>query len=325
MADISKIKLPSGTEYDIKDATARTLISNLSSATTFMGITITELKDGSTDNPILIQNNSNSPTVNTDVRTGAIAIYNKEEFIFDGSKWHSFGDLSTLGSLAKKNSASGSVKATGTVSKPTFTGTAVSYTPEGTVSVDAITPAGSVSQPTFTGTQQTASGITSSVTVSPAASGTATYTPAGSVSAPTITPNKSTTTVNSITGVGTLPSCTLPTMTTSVSNETLTIGWSAGSFSAGTLPTKGANTTVMTNVTATASAPTFTGTGVRLVSAAGTSSTTFTPSGTVSKPTFTGTQTTPSATFTGTAKNVTAAGTVSQPTFTGSAVTVTVS
>ena len=59
------------------------------------------------------------------------------------------------------------------------------------------------------------------------------YTPEGSVS---VTPN--TTTVNSITAVG-----TLPTFGSSVSNGVLTF-----SFSQGTLPTKGTDTTVVTGI-----------------------------------------------------------------------------
>lgn len=79
------------------------------------------------------------------------------------------------------------------------------------------------------------------------------YTPAGSVAAPAISVATagSTTTVNSITDVGTLPSwgCT-------VSGETLTFTWSQGS-----LPQKGSDTTVKTgDASYTASAPAFTGT-----------------------------------------------------------------
>lgn len=85
----------------------------------------------------------------------------------------------------------------------------------------------------------------------------ASYTPSGSVSAPTISVNTAgaTTTVNSITDVGTLPA-----LTTTVSNETLSI-----SFSQGTLPTKGDNTTVKTgDATYTASRPSFTGTAATI-------------------------------------------------------------
>lgn len=138
----------------------------------------------------------------------------------------------------------------------------------------------------------------------PAAGESATYTPEGTV-VPNVT--LSTTTVNSISDVGTLPSCTLPKLTTSVLNENLTLSWADGAFSAGTLPTKGSDTTVATGVsTATA---TFTGTGARLVAE--------------KCPDVS------SASFTGTAGNVsvsgTPSGTVSQPEFTGRATTVTVS
>ena len=83
----------------------------------------------------------------------------------------------------------------------------------------------------------------------------------------------------------------------------------------------------------TVTQPTFSGTGVRLVTGniavpntytatfTGTEdevSVTGTPSGTVSQPTFTGTKTQLSGT-------TTAAGTVSQPTFTGTQATITVS
>lgn len=79
------------------------------------------------------------------------------------------------------------------------------------------------------------------------------YTPSGNVSAPTVSVKTtgSTTSVNSITAVGSLPS-----WAGTVSGETLTISWSAG-----TLPTKGVDTTVKTgDAEYEASAPSFTGT-----------------------------------------------------------------
>lgn len=74
------------------------------------------------------------------------------------------------------------------------------------------------------------------------------FTPIGTVSQPSVSvEGNSTTTVNSITNVGTLP-------TMSVSGETLTLY-------PGTLPTKGSDTTVVTNTgTISVSQPTFTGT-----------------------------------------------------------------
>ena len=131
----------------------------------------------------------------------------------------------------------------------------------------------------------------------------------------------STTTVNSITAVGTLPS-----LTTTVANEVLTIG-----FDQGTLPTKGANTTVKTGDAAyQASAPAFTGTGAELKATfTGTEvegSASYTPAGTV---TVNSTTSYLKGSFTGTQGSVsvkgTPSGTVSKPSFTGTAGTVTVS
>ena len=55
----------------------------------YLGVTTTALSDGSTTNPITI--NGNSVTA----KSGQIAAYNDEEFIFDGTTWRKFG-----GSLA---------------------------------------------------------------------------------------------------------------------------------------------------------------------------------------------------------------------------------
>jgi hypothetical protein len=86
-------------------------------------------------------------------------------------------------------------------------------------------------------------------------SASASYTPAGSVSAPTVTVAVNTAKVAPITDVGTLPN-----FTASVSNETLTLG-----FSAGSLPTKGEDVTVATSIkSASASAPAFTGTNATI-------------------------------------------------------------
>ena len=135
---------------------------------------------------------------------------------------------------------------------------------------------------------------------------TVSHTPAGTVSTPTITVTPNTTTVNSITAVGTLPSLTYE----EVAADNIT-AWSAGSgsasltgsvstgpnrkvtltlshthtaptltysevkphkitaWSAGTLPTKGSNTTVATGIkSATSTQPTFTGTTATLTTGA---------------------------------------------------------
>lgn len=330
MADISKITLPSGSTYNIKDAQARADIEALqniaSGGVQLVGKTTTAITDGSTTSLITINGNSYT------AHKGDLVFYGNKEFVWDGAKWIEFGDMGSLGALAYKDSASTNYTPAGSVSQPTFTGTSLTstgnFTPAGGVTVTTkttsnktatvskassgtatYTPEGSVSKPTFTG---------SSTSVS------VTGTPTGSVSKPNITVTPTTETVNSITAVGTLPS-----WTATVANENLTIGWAAG-----TLPTKGANQSVMTGASAAlAAAPTFTGNEV-------TFSGSCTPEGDVSQPSFTGTgarlvtgnipvPATYEASFSGTQGSVsvtgTPEGTVSKPTFTGTQATIQVS
>jgi len=128
-------------------------------------------------------------------------------------------------------------------------------TPAGSISINAYTPDG---------------------TISVNKNGNKNYTPAGTVSTPQITVVPDTGTVNSITSVG-----TLPTWSASVSNETLVFD-----FKPGTLPTKGANTTVVTGIaSATSSQPTFTGEGTEIK--------------------FTGTAKAPTGSFSGSSRTVT--------------------
>lgn len=67
----------------------------------FIGKTTTVLTDGSTTNPIVV--NGKSVTA----KNGDIALYGKQEFIFDGTEWNAFGDTSGLGDLAYKDTATG--------------------------------------------------------------------------------------------------------------------------------------------------------------------------------------------------------------------------
>ena len=127
---------------------------------------------------------------------------------------------------------------------------------------------------------------------------TVSHTPAGTVSTPTITVTPNTTTVNSITAVGSLPSLTYSevkpskitawsagSLTGSVSsspNRTVTLTLTKPSltyeevsadnitaWSAGSLPTKGSNTTVVTGIkSATSTQPTFSGTAATLTTSA---------------------------------------------------------
>lgn len=100
MAEISKITLPSGNTYDIKDAVARELIAALEGSTAFLGRTTTALTDNATTNPISVDGSSVTAT------NGNIVVYGDAEFIFDGTKWLEFGDLSNLGALATKSTVS---------------------------------------------------------------------------------------------------------------------------------------------------------------------------------------------------------------------------
>jgi hypothetical protein len=55
MADISKITLPSGTTYNLKDAWARTQIEAITggSAIVFKGVSSTAITDGGNENPTI--------------------------------------------------------------------------------------------------------------------------------------------------------------------------------------------------------------------------------------------------------------------------------
>lgn len=195
MPDLSKITLPSGTTYSIKDEEARKLIAALSSATRYLGVTTTALSDGAATTPIAIGEETVTP------KGGDIAAYGNSEFVWSDveSKWRELGSTGSLKAFAFKDSAS------------------------------------------------------------------ADYTPSGSVSAPEVTVTPDTASVIPFGSAGKLPSCTLPKMTASVSGETLTLGWSAGSFDAGTLPSGGTAVTVATGIkSASASAPKFSGAAAKI-------------------------------------------------------------
>lgn len=342
MADIAKVKLPSGTEYNFKDTAAResiaalesSIISSLAGGVSFIGETTTAIADGGTTNPITINNTS------TQVLAGNLVVYGNKEFLWNGSNWVEMGDLSVLGSLAYKSTASGSFTPSGSISTPTFTGASANVTISASDSASGnYTPKGSVSTPSFVGATNTFTGTftpSGSITVTTnqttnktatvsSATGTATYTPAGSVSSPNISVATAgaTSAFYQISGVGTLPA-----FSATVSNEVLTLGWTDGS-----LPTRNSVTVKVGDAAYSASVPTFTGTGVRLVTgniavpssytatfsgSSGSVSVSGTPSGTIGAITFTGT----TAQINGV---TTASGTISTPTFTGSSGTITVS
>lgn len=357
MADISKIKLPSGTEYNIKDATARAAIEAITGgdAVVFIGVSSTAITDGGSQTPTI---SGWSGTV----AAGNLVFYGSQEYIYgNDDKWHALGDLSTLGALAQKDSASATYTPAGTVSQPTFTGSSSTVTITSTNNSSGnYQPAGTVSQPTFSGNSLTSTGsftpegsvtvstnatTNKTATVSPADSGTATYTPAGSVAAPTISVKTAGATNNTLKPVtaktvvsalnAAAPGATAPSGSVtyySVSDEVLSL-YQLGVTTTDSV-TLGSAVTVKTGDAAyEATAPAFTGTGVRLVTGniavpstytasfegtSGSVSVSGTPSGTVSQPTFSGTKVQLSG-------STTAAGTVSQPTFSGTEATITVS
>lgn len=296
MADISKITLPSGSQYNIKDAQARadiaTIQGTITGAMSYLGVTTTAITDGSSASTIVIGGE------NYNAAAGSVVIYGDKQFVFSSTdnKWHEFGDMGSLKALAFKDNASGDFTPAGTVSKPSFTGSE-------TTSTGSFTPTGNV---TLTNENQT-------VAIKVAASGTANYTPAGSVGTPTISLNEAgaTTTVKNPTSqtvaktvVAAAPGATAPANSLtyySVTGENLSL-YQLGYTTGASITTS--DVTVKTgDATYTSSQPSWTGTGVRLetdsisvpksaifAGTAGTVSVKGTPSGEVSQPTFTGTE-----------------------------------
>lgn len=275
MAEISVITLPSGSSYNLKDNTARSEIealrSEMGSLGSYLGATTTELTDGATTSPITVKDGDSTKSVTPSDPGDWTVDSANVTYIWTGSQWDQLGSAGAIKALAYKDSASGAYTPTGTVSVTsagTKTTISSSYTPEGTVS-GSVTPKGS--------------NAASSVTITPSTTSVYSMATAGSVTA------------------GTAPTCTLPVFSTSVSGETLTLGWSAGTFSAGsatqvTLPTRSQVTNLWNGYTAAqAAAQTFTGASSSVTASftgkAGTATADYTPV-VNSTGTFSGTQAT---------------------------------
>ena len=187
----------------------------LEQAMKFLGSSSTAISDGSTTGTITV--NSKSVTA----AAGNVVLYNGYEYVWTGSAWEQLGQEGSFS--LKTHTHTVSHTPAGSVSQPTFTGTEAGHTHSfsGSASHDhsftgtaashkhTFTGTGTLIKATFNGTEQTAS---------------VSYTPAGSVSTPTITVTPNTTTVNSITAVGTLPSLSYTADTASKITA-----WSAGS------------------------------------------------------------------------------------------------
>lgn len=95
---ISSFTLPNGDVVEIKDEVAR---AAQESGMHYIGVTTSDISDGSTTATITINGDSVTAVA------GDIVTKGSKEFLFDGTTWHEMGDLSTLGALAYKASASG--------------------------------------------------------------------------------------------------------------------------------------------------------------------------------------------------------------------------
>ena len=126
MADISKLVVTidiSGTltpvEYTLKDAEARQLIEDLGDVLSWLGVTTTALTDGATTSTIVI----NGDDVVVTGKTGLVAQYSGEEYVWDGSKWNALG-AANYGALAFVDSADAVYQPGGTVTiDPNYSGT----------------------------------------------------------------------------------------------------------------------------------------------------------------------------------------------------------
>lgn len=207
----SRVKLLDGSYAEVKDAVARAAIGG---ATHFIGVTTTTLSDGLTISSVDIGGETKN------LENGDLMLYGSKEFIYasaDG-KVHELGDTTGLGSLAYQNDASGSYTPAGSVSKPGIdvtptTGTVAAFKTAGSVT------AGSANVPTAVAVTPGTANTPTAVTVQ-----------AGSANVPTA--------VSVTPGSANVPTeVTLPTLQTTMNGETLELGWSAGSVTAGTAST----------------------------------------------------------------------------------------
>jgi len=169
---IKELTLPSGNTYYLKDedvrawigdgttsgaekrlSDAESEIAKLQNATHWLGITTTELSDGSTTNPITI-NGQSVTAKNGDI----VQDSNETEFIFNGTAWQEFGaSIGTLKAFAFVDTGTVTITPQGSNASSSVSGTC-SVTPSGSVSgtnvtmsttnVGSVTDAGSM--PTYT-------------------------------------------------------------------------------------------------------------------------------------------------------------------------------
>lgn len=121
MAEVSIIS-DGVTEYTLRDSVARQLIADMKEQSAYLGVTTTPITDGSTVRYVVIDGET------IEVARGNIVIYGNAQFLWTGSKWEQFGDLTTLGKLAYKDEVTVPYTPQGEVSN-----TDIDYTPEGSI------------------------------------------------------------------------------------------------------------------------------------------------------------------------------------------------
>lgn len=185
---ISTITLPTGGTYYFKDEEAREQIEALASYSDFLGVTGTEIEDGDTTTPIMIGGEEVYP------EPGNIVLYGSKEFIWNGTAWAEFGDLSAitnmLGDLAYADTASGTASISGDINA-SFVGTPGAVEVLGTASME--------SEGSFEGEETTLRSegtVPAQNIIISGGDGTATYTPAGSITNKAFNGNSTTIAIN---------------------------------------------------------------------------------------------------------------------------------
>ena len=109
--------------YDIMDVEARELISSLSQALIFVGVTTTVITDGqATPNTYGGLSGITIPSGHTStdtVDTGTVVIYDGHEFVWDGAKWAEFGSTYQWTPVLTKDNVLGEA----TTFSPSYTST----------------------------------------------------------------------------------------------------------------------------------------------------------------------------------------------------------
>lgn len=216
LPEISKIVLPSGNPYNIKDLWSRERIVEISSliqgGVHYIGKTTTPLSgDGDTTLSVVIDGKT------VEAKQGdmvSLSAQGKQdlEFLFNGSAWYELGSTGSLKAFAfvDKGEFSTTYTPAGTFSAELLAGRAevtATYTPGGNVGLttesqtltsESYTPAGTITQPVFSngeasvsatytpgGTVELTGSTTEDVTIQTVVSEDGNYTPGGTISTPT--------------------------------------------------------------------------------------------------------------------------------------------